>query len=101
MSTDTTERGLERLICTALAGHPCDPPGTATVGEASADYGGVGWCAGNPHDYNREYCIDLVQLSAFLKSTQPEKAEALSIAKDGPTRQKFLARIHSEISKHH
>ena len=99
MSTDTTERGLERLICTALAGHPCDPPGTATVGEASADYGGVGWCAGNPHDYNREYCIDLVQLSAFLKSTQPEKAEALSIAKDGPTRQKFLARIHSEISK--
>ena len=40
-----------------------------------------------------------MQLSAFLKSTQPEKAEALSIAKDGPTRQKFLARIHSEISK--
>ena len=26
MTTDTSERGLERLICKALAGHPCDPP---------------------------------------------------------------------------
>ena len=25
MNTDTSERGLERLICTALAGHPCEP----------------------------------------------------------------------------
>ena len=24
MTTDTSERGLERLICTALAGHACD-----------------------------------------------------------------------------
>lgn len=24
MTTDTTERGLERLICTALTGSPCD-----------------------------------------------------------------------------
>jgi len=23
--TDTTERGLERLTCTALTGHSCDP----------------------------------------------------------------------------
>ena len=27
MTTDTSERGLERLICTALAGTPCDPGG--------------------------------------------------------------------------
>ena len=26
MTTDTSEKGLERLICTVLAGHPCDPP---------------------------------------------------------------------------
>ena len=26
MTTDTSERGLERHICTALTGHPCDPP---------------------------------------------------------------------------
>lgn len=25
MTTDTSERGLERLICAAMAGHPCDP----------------------------------------------------------------------------
>ena len=24
MTTDTSERGLERLICTALTGSPCD-----------------------------------------------------------------------------
>ncbi len=24
MTTDTSERGLERLICTALSGHPCE-----------------------------------------------------------------------------
>src|SRR5660398_307920 len=27
MTTDTSERGLERLICTALTGSPCDPGG--------------------------------------------------------------------------
>lgn len=26
MTTDTSERGLERLICAALTGKPCDPP---------------------------------------------------------------------------
>ncbi|MEK6776070.1 MAG: hypothetical protein AABY87_04205 [bacterium] len=25
MKSDTSERGLERLICTALTGAPCDP----------------------------------------------------------------------------
>ncbi len=24
MTTDTSERGLERLTCTALSGHPCE-----------------------------------------------------------------------------
>jgi type I restriction enzyme R subunit len=31
MTTDTSERGLERLMCTALTGAPCDP-GTAPAG---------------------------------------------------------------------
>jgi len=99
MSTDTTERGLERLICTALAGNPCDPPTTGTVGEPTASYGGAGWSAGNPHDYNREYCVDLVQLSAFLRETQPEVAESLALGQGGPTRRKFLSRLQGEISK--
>jgi hypothetical protein len=29
MTTDTTEQGLERLICTALTGHPCNPGAVA------------------------------------------------------------------------
>ena len=67
MTTDTSEHGLERLICTTLAGHPCEPPASGTV----ADYGGVGWSGGNPHDYDREYCVDGVQLGAFLRATNP------------------------------
>ena len=99
MTTDTTERGLERLICTALAGHPCDPPPEPTIGEPPANYGGVGWAAGNYHDYDREYCVDLAQLSAFLRTTQPEAAESLALSEAGPTRRRFLARLQGEISK--
>ena len=46
MTTDTTERGLERLICTALTGHACDPPQAGAVRERPATYGvGCGSCA--------------------------------------------------------
>ena len=99
MTTDTTERGLERVICTALSGQPCEPPATDTVGEPPAVYGGVGWSCGNPHDYDREHCVDLVQLSVFLRATQPEVAEALALSEVGPTRRRFLARLQGEITK--
>ncbi len=99
MKTDTSERGLERLICKALTGHPCDPPKESTVGDPTAGYGGVGWSGGNPHDYDREYCVDLVQLAAFLRATQPEVADSLALDEDSPTRRKFLARLQGEISK--
>ena len=36
MKIDTSERGLERLICTALTGHPCDPPREHRAAEARA-----------------------------------------------------------------
>ena len=99
MSTDTSEAGLERLICIALAGHPCEPPRADTVGEPSASYGGVGWTGGSHLDYNREYCADLVQLTAFVRATQPEVADALALNEDSPTRRRFLARLQGEISK--
>ena len=102
MSTDTSERGLERLICMGLTGLPCDPPaeGTTegTIAEPVTGYG-VGWSAGNFHDYDREHCVDLVQLAAFLRATQPEAAEALELTRDGPTRRRFLARLQGEIAK--
>ena len=99
MTTDLTERGLERLICKALTGDPCDPPSGHTVGEPRRTYGGVGWSPGNHHDYNREYCVDLVQLRTFLHATQPDTAPALRLDEDCPTRHKFLTRVQGEIGK--
>ena len=99
MITDTSEKGLERLICKTLTGHPCDPPSSGTVAEPAAGYDGVGWSCGNPHDYDRTYCVDLVQLSAFLCDTQPLAADSLALSDNSPTRQQFLARLQREISK--
>lgn len=99
MTTDTSERGLERLICTALTGHPCDPvqPNQAPV--PTPAYGGSGWIGGQAYDYDREYCVDLAQLSTFLRATQPDEAEALNLDEDSPTRRTFLARLQGEITK--
>jgi type I restriction enzyme, R subunit len=73
MATDTSERGLENLICSTLSG--------------------AGWLGGNPDDYDREYCVDLGQLLAFLVETQPEAFEGLQLEEDGPARRKFLAQL--------
>ena len=99
MTTDTTERGLERLICTALTGNPCEPAKKEKAFDPQAEYGGNGWICGSPYDYYREYCVDMAQLSAFLIQTQPEAAESLSLDEDNPTRRKFLARLQEEISR--
>lgn len=82
MKTDTSERGLERLICIALTGSACDatPAGEVAAAEPASSYGGAGYIGGHPADYDREYCVDLVQLAAFLRTTQPELIEALDFA---------------------
>lgn len=98
MISDTSERGIERLICTALTGHPCDPPKPG-VTDPPASSGGNGWVGGNPQNYDREYCVDLVQLRAFLTVTQPKVAEVFALHEDGPTRRKFLARLQGELAK--
>ncbi|HEX8755159.1 MAG TPA: type I restriction endonuclease subunit R [Steroidobacteraceae bacterium] len=59
----------------------------------------AGWIGGAAEDYEREYCVDLAQLSAFLRETQPDVWEALDLSQDGPTRRKFLARLQGEVSK--
>lgn len=100
--SDTSEAGLESLICRALTGSDCKPRpagAPAVVAEATPPYGGAGWLPGDPADYDREYCVDLVQLTAFLRSTQPEVVEALDLDHDSPTRRKFLARLQGEVSK--
>ena len=79
MTTDTSERGLERVICTALTGSPCDVTlsPTGLEGEAADPAGGAGWICGTSNDYDREYTVDLGQLLAFLVETQPEVCEGL------------------------
>jgi type I restriction enzyme R subunit len=79
MKTDTSEKGLEALI----------------VGHMTAD----GWLAGNPNDYDRSYAVDLAQLRAFIAAMQPTLVEAFDLDNDGPTRQKFLARLQGEVTK--
>ena len=52
MTTDTSEEGLESLIVAGMTDS--------------------GWIAGDPPDYDREYCVELAQLRTFLCATQPE-----------------------------
>ena len=101
-TSDTSERGLEDLICRELTGRsaesraPVDDPNL--VGDRSAAFG-AGWVMGDPDDYDREYCVDLVQLKGFLEDTQPEVAAELDLGGDSNTRRQFLARLQGEINK--
>ncbi|QIB90121.1 type I restriction endonuclease subunit R [Methanosarcina mazei] len=99
MKTDITEKGLETLIVEAMTGTKADPAQTDVGKEAAVPYGSTGWILGHSQDYNREYAVDLVQLTAFIKDTQPELAEALDLGNSSPTRQKFLFRLQGEIAK--
>ena len=98
--TDTTERGLEERVVRLLTVGTDARPETAadgdTIRERPAAYV-AGWLAGDSINYDRANCVDLFQLSAFLKATQPEVASALSLDEDNPTRRQFLARLKGEV----
>src|SRR4051794_10674428 len=100
MTTDTSERGLEDLIVRAMTGYIdlLSPEHLATE-TAVPVAGGTGWLLGDPHHYDRDYCIDLIQLRGFAMATQEDLLDALSLETDGPTRRSFLARLQGEISK--
>jgi type I restriction enzyme R subunit len=98
MTTDTTEKGLETLIIRHLTGTDglSVPPGKVA---AAPDLTGSGYFAGSPKDFLRAYSLDVPQLSAFLRTTQPETFQKLAMG-DEPkdiNRLKFLARLSSEI----
>jgi len=100
--TDISEAGLEKLICRDLTGSNCQPRAageSSVVADPTHSPGGGGYLPGDPADYNREYCVDLVQLEAFLKASQPEIAESLPLSEDDPTRRKFLSRLQGEITR--
>jgi len=113
MSTDTTEKGLETLIMRYMTGTdglpPAAPVGTGSAPTADvasrlvAPLGGTGYLAGNPKDFDRAHALDVHQLFAFLRATQPEAFNKLAMqdahdAKD-INRLKFLTRLSSEIGK--
>ena len=98
-TTDTSEKELERLIVAAMTGADIRAGNGDGLHENPQPYYPGGWIAGDPHDYDREWTVDLVQLRAFLRATQPRIAEALDLDSNSPTRRKFLARLQGEISK--
>ncbi len=98
MPTDTSEKGLETLICDALVNGVDYASDGRIISDRPAVYS-PGWILGDANDYDRDYCVDLKQLSAFLHATQPVTAEALSLEYDNHARRQFLARLSGEVAK--
>ncbi|NOT56655.1 MAG: type I restriction endonuclease subunit R [Deltaproteobacteria bacterium] len=103
MTTDTSERGLETLIMRHLTGVDGLAVAPNMVAEPPAPYGGTGYFAGSAKGYDRAHALDVPQLFAFLRATQPETFTKLGIASMSDAkdinRLKFLTRLSSEIGK--
>ncbi len=103
MTTDTSEKSLESLIMRYMTG----TDGLAVVPNRVAEwppaYGGTGYTAGSAQDYDRAHALDVPQLFAFLRVTQPEAFSKLGISdysdRNHINRLKFLTRLSSEIGK--
>jgi type I restriction enzyme R subunit len=103
MTTDTSERGLETLIMRHMTGTDGLAVVPNRVAERPPAYGGTGYTAGSAQDYDRAHALDVPQLFAFLRATQPEAFKKLGLSDaDDPkdiNRLKFLARLSGEIGK--
>ena len=104
MPTDTSEKGLEKLIYQAMTGRTGLEPVPDTFQEVSPTAaGGTGWLTSRPRDYDRTHALEMPQLFAFLQSTQREELGKLGITnyanKSDITLLKFLARLENEIGK--
>jgi type I restriction enzyme R subunit len=102
MPPDTSEKGLETIIYRHLTGVDGLSVAQGAAAERPQAFG-AGYFAGCPDDYDRAYAIDACQLFSFLRSTQGKALDRLgSFDLAGPKdlrRQKFLARLSSEIGK--
>ncbi|MDP1735762.1 MAG: type I restriction endonuclease [Sulfuritalea sp.] len=103
MVTDTSEKGLETLIMRHMTGMDglAVPPNMAA--EPPPPYGGTGYTAGSPNDYDRAHALDVPQLFAFLRATQPEAFRKLALADANDAKDinriKFLSRLSGEVGK--
>jgi type I restriction enzyme R subunit len=100
MTTDTSEKGLESLIVTAMTGKTgVAPPQPGEAADSEGSFGGAGCILGDAKAYDREYAVDLMQLSDFIFGTQKPLVEAFDLEHESPTRRTFLARLQGEIAK--
>jgi type I restriction enzyme R subunit len=99
MRTDTSEKGLERLIIEQMTGAVAAPVGPGFREKPEPFIGLHNWLLGNPADYDRAWTVDIAQLRTFLSATQHHFVEAFDLDHDSPVRQKFLARLQGEIGK--
>lgn len=101
--SDITEKGLETLIYRHLTGTTGLEPVVGGVVAEKPLPEGNGWLPGNPKDFDRAYALDTPQLFQFLIATQPDAFHKLGLtdykSSNDIGRQKFLARISSEIGK--
>ncbi|HOG02875.1 MAG TPA: type I restriction endonuclease, partial [Accumulibacter sp.] len=103
MTTDTSEKGLETLIMRHMTGVDGLAIAPNSVARPQAPYGGTGYIAGSAQDYDRAHALDVPQLFAFLRATQPDAFRKLALADANDAsdinRLKFLARLSAEIGK--
>jgi type I restriction enzyme, R subunit len=103
MTTDTSEKGLETLIMRHMTGTDGLAVVPNRVAERPPPYGGTGYTAGSAQDYDRAHALDVPQLFAFLRATQPEAFKKLALADANDpkdiNRLKFLARLSGETAK--
>ena len=103
MSTDISEKGLESLIVQHMTGSDGLAIAPGALGEAPARYGGSGYIAGHPKDFDRAHALDVAQLFAFLRATQPEALQKLALLEahhpSDINRLKFLTRLSAELAK--
>jgi type I restriction enzyme R subunit len=103
MTTNITEKGLESLIMRHLTGTDGLAVAASRVAEQPPPYGSAGYFAGSPKDYDRAHALDVPQLFAFLRVTQPDSFATLGLANTDDAKDinriKFLSRLSSEIGK--
>src|SRR5438552_12050155 len=103
MTTDTSEKGLETLIMRHMTGTDGLALAPNRVAERPPPYGGTGYTAGSAPDYDRAHALDVPQLFAFLRTTQPEAFKKLALADENDAKDinqlKCLARLSGEIGK--
>src|SRR5438105_3522423 len=97
MTTDISEKGLETLIMRHMTGTDGLAVVPNQVAERPPPYGGTGYTAGCAKDYDRAHALDVPQLFAFLRATQPEAFKKLGMLDQSDrtdiNRLKFLARL--------